>query len=256
MIAEAIAAIRLLAQQAAAPQPIPALSDDRHAVVLVAGHIESIDRDPVPRKHAPATVAEVIAIANHFASTGPGDVVVWYDDEQVTAVLDDDGHRVETATLRFDQSAVFRRVDSLNASSWFEPPAFVRLLRIELARTLPPGVLLDVVRKLKFENGQVVNRSIGRASESLGREINAAATSAVGPIPEEVTLAVPVYSTPGRTDPIPLVCAVEVEPTRGLLQLVPLPDEVDHVLALAVAAIRAELDAGLDANVRRYNGRA
>lgn len=268
MIAEAIKAIRELADLAAAPKVLD-LPDPRARSFIVNGEIRECALPEPPRAHSLGRLDDLITLANRFAGKGedgesaelngdgnPPKVVVWYDAEKVVAVLDDAGHRVETATLSLKQSDAFRRVCGLRANpSWMEQKDFIRLLRIDLAGTLDPVHLLNVVRKVRFENGVATTSEARHARESLGRTI-AAAASGEGEIPEEVTLELPVYSTPGLSFRLALRCAVEVDPARGAFRLVPLPDEIDWVSQRAVETIGGMLREGLEEGVPAYWGRA
>lgn len=255
MIADALKYLIELGEKAQAPIKLD-VPDPRQVYYAIGGESAEYDLPEPPRDHRPGTLEDLISLANRFAE----DVdeacrpVAWYGPEAVVLVLDDDGHRVERATLTLHHSDAFMRLVALRAGGpWFEPKPFVRLLRVDLAGTLDPGVLLERVRRVKFDNGQVTTSETTRTRESLGREIVSNVVAA-GEIPEEVTLSVPVYRTPGEAERYPFRCAVEVDPAMGRLQLLPLPDEVERVTALAVASIGARLRAGLAASVPCYMG--
>ena len=85
----------------------------------------------------------------------------------------------------------------------------------------------------------------------MGRSITAK-VSGEGEIPEEVTLEVPVYSTPGETARYAVRCSVEVDPGTGRFTLAPPPDELTRVQTLALASIRERLSQGT--NIPAYLG--
>jgi hypothetical protein len=266
MIKEALEYFSELTEKSLAAEKVD-IGDPRKAAIVFGGELRAHDVPPAPRNHKAGTLAEIIALANRFAADTGGvsddtdavppvfAPVVWYDRERVVLVIDDDGHRLETATLTLERSDVFRKVVELYAQKpWLEQKAFIRLLRIDLARTLAPVHLLDRVRRVKFENSQTVASQVARDRESLGREINSR-VEAGGEIPEEVVLDVPVYKTPGETFALGIACAVEVDPTRGLFQLVPLPDEIERVTQLAVESIAERLLEGLHDGIPCYHGK-
>jgi hypothetical protein len=269
MLREAIAAIREMADQSATPREVD-LRDPRRKSFVVGDQTRDFDLPEPPRAHSLGRLDDLIDLANRFAGksgddaeAGPvelGDgmsatVVVWYDADRVVAVLDDAGHRVEHATLALHPSDLFARVVALRKSpGWLDQKDFVRLLRIDLAGTLDPVHLLNVVRRVRFEAGQVTSGEVKRDKESLGREITSR-VSAEGEIPEEVTLDLPVYSTPGVAWRYGLRCSVEVDPTRGTFRLIPLPDEIERVQQLAVERIGATLDDELGDGTPSYYGR-
>lgn len=257
MIREALEYLTGLATKAASPVKID--SDPRRLRYVIDGNVVEYDAPPKPRRHEASSLEDLISLAKRFAETvevdGGEHAAVWYDEGNVVLVIDDAGHRIETATLELLNSDAFVTARNLRDSPrWLEPKPFIRLLRIDLARTLEPAELLDRVRRVKFEAGQATTADVQRNRESLGREITSKVDT-VAELPEEVTLLVPVYKTQGETDRLPLRCAVEVDPARGAFQLLPLPDEIERVQHLAVASIRDRLSELLPEAVPFYFGR-
>lgn len=282
MIAEALKYLTDLTARSLEPIPLPGNAHIKR--VAIGGQVHSFDLEPEPRDHRAGSLDDLIRLANRFdAEPAPGDdesppaasgagmpavwhtttatdgdsylPVVWYDPESVVLVIDDEGHRIERATLKLEPSDVFTLLRKIRAEKpWYEQKPFVRLLRIDLAGTLDPVVLLEKVRKLRWENSSATTGAVGRQAESLGREINNRVDSAE-PIPEEVVLQVPVYRTPGETRRWPLRCTVDADPALGRLQLLPLPDEIERVLALATEDIGARLREGLNDSIPCYLGR-
>lgn len=240
MIADALKYLASLASDAAKPQPLP-LDDPRAFHYAHAGTLHVFPRPEPPRGHKLGTLDDLLAFAEKHATAesriffGPGSVVL---------ILDGDDYRIERAELPLKHSAPWLKLVELDApasGAWFEHKPFLRLLRRDLAGTLPPGVLHDRVKRVSFENGATVTASVSRnKAESMGREITSK-VSGEGEIPDEVTLEVPVYSTAGETQRFPVRCSVEVDPGRGAFCLAPLPDELDRVQALALESIRARL---------------
>jgi hypothetical protein len=137
---------------------------------------------------------------------------------------------------------------------WYAQPDFVRLLRVDLAGTLDPAVLLNRVRKLVI--GQKTTTEVQRRGESFGHEINALAGKDTDP-PDEVDLVLPVFKTPGEQTPVYVACTVDVEVAMPKpFRLIPKPDEIERVLQVAVGSIGERLRAGLPEGVACYHGRA
>jgi hypothetical protein len=249
MIADALKYLTSLAQGAMQPVKVET-GDPTKLTYLLGPNRVDIDKAIPPRDHGVDSLTSLGELAERFAGQSP---VIWVDSERAVLVLDDhEGHRVETAKMNFVKSDVFRRLESLAvAKEWLDQKAFIRLLRIDLAGTLAPGVLLDRVRKIRFESGQVTTQETARNRESLGRQITAA-VSAEGEIPEEVALEVFVFKGVGES--FAITCSVDVDPARGFVQLSPLPDEIHRVMQLAVDDIRARIQSGLEA-IPVYLGR-
>jgi hypothetical protein len=217
---------------------------------LINGQIVEWDIPTPPREHHPATLDEIIALAKRFEDAG-SEPVVWYNHEAVVLVIDDVGHRLETATLALEVSDTFAIVQQLRRDKpWYTQPDFVRLLRVDLAGTLDPAVLLNRVRKLVI--GQKTTTEVNRRGESFGHEINALAGANTDP-PDEVDLVLPVYKTPGEQTPVYVACTVDVEVAQPKpFRLIPKPDEIERVLQVAVGSIGERLRAGLPDTLITY----
>jgi hypothetical protein len=246
-----------LAIKSTAPQRIES-GDPRQIRYLANGSEIVIDTVAEPREHEPEALEEIIRLATRFANEDGNAPVVWYTGTSVSLVIDDETHRIETATFALQTSDVFAVLERLRLAkpgeAWFDQKSFVRLLRIDLAGTLPPVTLLNPVRKVRFENGEKVSGEVRSQRESLGREIISKVESDTE-LPEEVTLTAPVYKTAGERDSYPVRCSVEVDPMQGKFRLLPLPDELERVRDLAVAYIGERLGVGLPETVPAYRGK-
>jgi hypothetical protein len=260
MLKEALEYLGSLKEATAAPQKLP--SHPWMERVFVGGSVATFEAVPLPRKHTASTLADIVALANRF-KTGVDlrdpdlceyQPVVWYDENHVVLVIDDQSHRLHTVTLDLVSSDTFIVVKRLRATKeWYSQPDFVRLLRIELAGTLDNATLLDKARRLKI--GQTAETTVGRRDASWGNEIKSLAGQDDDP-PDQVTLQLPVYKTPGETDPVYVACTVEVEVAQPKpFRLLPMPDEIERVFGLRMASIAERLKEGLDDGIPCYWGR-
>jgi hypothetical protein len=251
MLTEALQYLEKLVRAAVEPREI--FSTPRLKVFLVDGNEIDVDI-PVPsRNHRVRSLDGLIALANRFhdASDTP---VVWYSEDYVQLILDDSGHRASMVLLNLEYSDAFRTVLGLRSpQQWYDQKSFIRLLRVSLAGTLDAVHLLDIVRRLRFENGTVTSGTVTRQQESLGREITAK-VSAEKEIPDFVTLEIPVYKVAGLTERLPLRCHVEVDPARGAFQLIPFPDEIERVQQMAIVGIAERLGRDLEEGIPAYYG--
>lgn len=257
MIDAALKYIADLATKAASPQKVES-GNPRAITYAVNGDLCRLDLLPSPRKHTVGQITDLIELANRFGSMEDPTPrpVVWYDESAVVLVIDDDGHRLETVTFPLVTSDVFDRLRAIaRGKEKFEQKAFVRLLRIDLAGTLDPVMLLEKVRRVKFENGVQTVGSVAKQRESFGRSITSEVSTDGGDLPDEVTLSVPVYKTMGQREAYPLRCSVEVDPGEGTFRLLPLPDELERVGHVAVSSIARDLSEGLDSSVPAYYGK-
>lgn len=259
MLKEFIDRIVTLGRESARPTRVVTGDPRVERYLTTDGQTVSFDIPTAPREHKAKTLDEIVALAKRFSdeSALPDNdysPVVWYNEDAVMLVIDDGGHRLETATLDLVPSDVFGEMRRLAQSKpWYDQKSFVRLLKVDLIGTLPPGALLNVVARVKFENGTVTQGEVKKARESMSREVTAAA-SAEGEVPDDVTFSVPVYKTMGERNPFPLRCTVEIDPMQARFRLMPFPDEVERVQQLAMASIAERLLGGLPENVPAYYG--
>ncbi len=253
MIADAIKYIATLAAEAAKPIEIAGL-DPRVKTFAVNGKIESRAIEPSPRNHSVDQIEDIIRLANRFDGEEGCSPVVWYDEDAVVLVIDDAENRLDQARFDLKTSNVFDKIRELREDkTYYSQKDFVRLLRIELAGTLQPGILLDRVRKIRWETTDARTGEVTRNRESLGREINAKVDSTAD-IPEEVVLEAPVYSSRGERALYGFHCSVEVEPLNQTFRLMPLPDEIERVQQLAVQSIGERLAESLNEGIPAYYG--
>jgi hypothetical protein len=240
-----------LARKAATPVKLPVPADPRADYFVVGGEIRKVETPEPPRAHSALSLDDLIALANRFAADKP---VVWFSESRVVLVIDDAGHRVETATLPLEYSDVWVAVRKLRERPKFSQKDFCRLLRVDLAGTLPAGALLNVVKALDFSTAGTASGRVDRTSESFGKSI-AREVRSEHPVPEHVELEAPVYKTRGESARYPVGCAVEIDLDFQTLQLIPLPDEVERVEQAAVASVRARLAEELAEGVPAYYGK-
>jgi hypothetical protein len=100
-----------LKAMANASQPLP-IKDSRAAWFAIGGKVTPITLSVPPREHHVETLTDLILLANRFKAEGASPVV-WYMQDEVSIVIDDGGHRVETATLTLRDSEVFTSIELL-----------------------------------------------------------------------------------------------------------------------------------------------
>lgn len=233
------------------------------AVYVIDGEIKTLELTPTPRSHQVDTLRDLISAANRFTAS-PDDAEtteppsVWVDEHAVRLVIDDGEHRANTVAFPLFESDQFKTLCALaTGKPKFQQKPFVRLLRVDLAGCLSDSILLNQVRRLKFENSSVVSGEVKHARESMGREITSKVNAVEnGELPEEVIVHVPVYRNRGEVTLVqPVRCALEIDPALGEFQLTPLPGEIQRIKDAALADIEDRLGAGLTEGIHLYNGR-
>jgi hypothetical protein len=254
MFKELLDRVAELAMDAREPHELK-IDDPRRKAYVLDGQVINLAIEPSPRDHGVNSLEDIVALAKRFHDESDNSPVVWYDSGGVVLVIDDDEHRLDQATLQLEVSDVFKTVKALRElKKWHTHRDFIRLLRIDLARTIEDGSLLNRIRKVKIENGEMTSSEVRKSKESLGRQITAE-ISGESEIPDEVVLLVPVYSTAGERARYPIACSVEADPTKTEpFRLMPLPDEIERVGQLATDSIAERLREQLPESVPCYAG--
>jgi len=208
-----------------------------YAVKKDDGSVEIIDAQPTFRGHTAEDLETVVAFAHRFDSAS-----IWYSREEIVCLIDDDDRRdsVRIAMIRSDQILKLETLDDM------KPHITHRDLLMMLRTVFTPASLakapklIDTLRQVKFQAGQVADANIQRGKSSVGKSIATEATF-IDTLPETVTLSVPIFDNAFARRPQDVVCALEVHEAEQNFQLFPLPGEVEKAFALAEADIAAAI---------------
>lgn len=231
-------------------QPAPEPSY-RYLIQDANGSYNWFEALPQPRQHKAADLSAILAIAKEQEATS----VVWYSREAVTLFYDDETRRdqVRLALLSHPQLNTMLRLEKDKPK--LDQKEFLRLLRIDLAGCDPiqGATLVDIIRKIRFKKNEQGENVILHNKASLGRSIENELIGG-GPIPEKITLSVPIFKAPRHLKRYPIGCAIEIDPAEEKFQLVPFPGEIDEAVCLAERDIAQELREALPALVPIYYG--
>jgi len=240
--AEAIKEIERLTRAAAhvefsRPDDFPA---DKIVQCNPDGSAEIID---VPFNRHAITIDTPDEFARFVDDHKTEDSRVFYDENGLTFIFSLDGKRDHRAHCPMGFTDEFKWLKNRSDQAMGQPN-FVRLLRIDLRRCLPDSALLSIVRNLNFNTGAQGAGNLQHGKESLGRSITAEVRGETA-IPEEVGLAVPLWTNFGFIAPV--TCAIEIFPqqTPPVFKLLPFPGQLDAAIDLGLQAV-AELFTGDD----------
>lgn len=223
--------------------------------VVIGGVVKDYPKPLPHRTHVVNRLDEIVRLAARFAeitTDGPTTCTVWYSENAVTLVLDDDARRLNKVVLPLVESEVLGKLRKVGSTK-YDLKGFRRFVRVDLGPYLPEVALLGSLKKIEFSNGTTVKSEKTKDKESLGREVMATIRSDAQ-IPDNLTLQIPVWSTFGeRDEQYPFRCFVEIDPMDCTCQLIPYPDEVQRVYGLALASVQDRLDA-LPETVPAYHG--
>lgn len=235
-----------LGESSGKPFEIP-LGDPREKTFVTNGSVGEFSLAPPPRNHQVGTIADLIRWAARFAGIeeqGFGGPVVWYDHDAVILIGDNNGHRLERATLTLIQSELFRLLCNLRKSprdAWMEQRAFIRMLKTDLAGADGIRDLIDAVDSVEWSDMQTVRAETRGMKESMGRSITAEARTTKEP-PPNVVVQVPVFTNAGLGHRVSIRCTVDVDPVEKRMRLLPWPDELaaacDSALAFVADALQ------------------
>ncbi|MGA2035377.1 MAG: hypothetical protein ABSG68_24280 [Thermoguttaceae bacterium] len=229
--------------------------DGRTVYLSQGGELKDIQIQPAPRDHRVHSLADLIAYAKSVVGETPsplaqiyrsavsdGGPVVWHNEEGVVLVLDDDDRR-DRVTFALHNSRRFLILKQcMKERAWMKQPAFIRLLRIDLA--LDNLRVVGQFRRLDWETGQRGSSEVRPGADRLGKEIMAK-VQGVDELPEELSIPCPVYCDMGEREEYVIRCALEIDAVNQAFQLLPIADELEYIVDLAQASIRARLDAEL-----------
>lgn len=230
MIAEALKALQALITDAGKPVELP-INDPTRKVWALHGDVHEEHFDP-QRKNV---VHELTTFAS-LLSAGPGNTPdLWVDANEkamtITLPYDHDGTYRDRATFKADISPAFRTV---TAAAAMDHQAFMAMAKSELRGCLPEA-FVNVMRKIKFEQGVIVDSTVddapaSRASLTTSTRNNRATVE--GQIPDEIPVILPLYDTPFVAPKSTIVCTVDVDATRATIKLTPRVGEIKIALAI------------------------
>lgn len=133
------------------------------------------------------------------------------------------------------------------AGEWLQQKLFIRKLRVELADCLTDSsaALLAAARILSFSESQSGYGKVQLGQESLGRDIQEQVQLDQGPVPEQVTFNVRVFTDACLTRRVQLSCAVDINAGEHTFNLAPRPEQLQQLLDNEVAFVGTKLEDGL-----------
>lgn len=213
------------------------------------GSPEMHEAQPEPRSHVALSLQAIVEFAKKNDSAA-----IWYSREKVVCVLDDAVRR-DFVTLDLAFSSQLELLIQLEATrKSYKQAEFIKLLRINLGNCMTnTGNLLDNIRKLKWESGQMVNTNIGHGKASIGRSIQAEVSGEI-PLPDYCLVSTPIWGN-GFVHNANVKCALEVDPPTESFQLIPFPQEIEAAVVSGEENILRHLQTLLeDAGTPLYYG--
>lgn len=197
MIKEALQLIQDVAVQAASPHKLPA-AQHRRRLLLPNGTIDEVTDSIPPRLH---TIHDVDSLSR-FVADMP-DVVIWHNEREVVAVLNDASYRDSTVSMPLPIHPTFAALAAMTGKD-FGQKSLIDYLRLNLKKEVDaalPG-FIGSLRSVKIEKDETGDADIQHGRESMGRRIKQS-VAGIDALPEDFVLDVPLW--------LHLDCAVRVE---------------------------------------------
>lgn len=245
MLRECLELLQSTAVKAAGPYLVGESRDGRERMFIKPnGDVLRHDAGPFPRNHIFGALNDLVAFAARF--TNPS---VWHHNDGVT-VLCHDGNRGDVGKMPLMLSSQFEALVEAEKQPRFSQSKFIRLLHRTL--DVDPVVVLPF-RRLDFQVIAASHGEFGHGKDRMGKSVQAE-VKGTSAIPDEITVHVPVYQSPGERASEPVACSVDLDPQENLILFSPLPGELSKVLESRQFDIRTRLYQALGEDVNIYFG--
>lgn len=225
MLKEFVDAIASLAVSAEQMQVLRDPYDPRKAYVR---HGDELREIVVPPPLLGAEVETLDGLFDAIRAFGAEDnASIWHDQAGIVALLNNDD-RLETVTLRLRYTEQFFALRQL--PKVFDQRSLILFLKRDLGGAIDDG-LLAVFRQLDFTKREEAGGAVKHGDESLGRSVHAAVTGRAD-IPEFINVSVPVLMNRDLVQSAGIRLSVDIDVQRCLIQLSPMPDEIERALLM------------------------
>lgn len=183
-----------------------------------------------------ADVDNLVAfVEKHSSDTGKGSVFV--DDGIVTFVYDEHDRR-DRASTRLEKTDQWQILSKPLPP--MEQKQIIRLLRINFNGALIDNSLINILRELKFDSSGKIESTVNHGNAALGKQITNQITG-VNTIPDQFALNLQVYKN--FPQKVQILCAIELHPEIGKIEIVPFPNELETGLLKTLESIRLKFAA-------------
>jgi hypothetical protein len=169
---------------------------------------------------------------------------VYIAPQQVQAFLDRQDRR-EFVRVKLAETKRFQQVAALQTPKSMQPKDAVKMLKLELHGGNVAHVI-QALSRIEFTRTGTGRTNVEHGKESLGRSVEAMVQQAKD-VPEQFTLAVPVWSTSGFSRfSVNVEFGLYLDLEAQTVELRVLADEIERVRNQALAAAASELGARLE----------
>lgn len=227
MLKEFVEAIGAMAVKSKQPELIADPFNPRKAYLMIDGVAFEKDVTSPLLNSRLSTLDSLVAAIEEYGD-GSGDTSVWCSRERIEVVLSN-SDRLERLKMPLALSDQMRAVMKLPGQ--FDQRSLVLFLKRTLFGTIDPAIIAPF-RQLDFTKREQAGGSVNHGDESLGRGVHAAVAQAKG-IPEFLPVNVRVFQNPDIVFRTVIQLSVDIDVQRGMIELTPLPDEINNALVAA-----------------------
>lgn len=221
------------------------LGDDsvpRKMWVQHGAELKEVDVPPPLRAHQLGGLDDLVAALKDTAIAPAPEVYV--SPGQVHAFLNRADRR-ESVAVKLVETKRFQMVTALQQPRSMQPKDAVKMLKLELHGGNIAHVI-QALSRVEFIRTGTGRTNVEHGKESLGRSVEAMVQQAKD-VPEQFTLAVPVWSTSGFSRfSVNVEFGLYLDLEAQTVELRVLADEIERVRNLALAAAVGELSARLE----------
>lgn len=243
--AEAIREIERLAkdsQTASRKVHVLELPDrDAYLVVGADGEYTERSKDLPSRSHVVESVSEVSSYVTNFGdNSDEPNPVVWFSEDGVVAILDDDTYRRDRVVRPLEQSPAMVAIRSTDA---MDQKALVRMLKTVWYDSLENvDELIRVISSLDFSSTSGGSSTVSGTRATIDRSIENEVRSQAGEIPERLIFNVRIFEDADLVVRRTIICALESEPGSPVFRVIPLAGQIRDALDSEMAHLRTILE--------------
>lgn len=217
------------------------------AVVDSHGEVTSLH---APRRSYRAhSISGLVSMLHDLSeSEDAGNIRVFVSDRTVTALLDEDGDRIETIVLDLCRTRGFDRLSNYGTAFFkLDQSELDWILRSEFPSAVDPSTFVNALRKLKFARNSEGTSEVTHGRESMGVQVDQKVSGlSKGDLPEEITLSTTVFEMLAADDeleePFQVKCAVRINVEERTFTIRPLEGELKRAEREATEWIADQID--------------
>lgn len=240
MIQEAMELFKETVEAAGRVQIVPLPGrGDKVLVVRPGEAVLEVKTDTPPRHDRLHSLKSFADAAKAFGS----EVVVYVGKEEVEAILNNTGDRLDCLTMPLPLHPQFKLLAGLTGQGW-NVKQVVRFLKVSLRGCLQEG-FAERFSKLDFDQRTSGGDATGHGRDSLGRKVEMVVSNAED-IPEFFSVSLPVFNLEIATV-VSVEVAVTLDTQARTIALEVIPGGIDKAHSLGRVIVMEYLDAALPA---------